>query len=144
MAVIEAGCAALIDARKLRWPKDMPPPAGVSGEQWSGFIEHRKAKRAPLTPRAYQLLSGKLRDLTDDAWPPGRLIDLIVERNWLSIEREWLPNSTETRNGKRTHHDRPSGPIESRRRLREQFDLDAEPRDGDGGGDRALPPARPL
>jgi hypothetical protein len=145
LAVVEAGCRAAIadrTARKARWPKDMPPPAGVSEEQWAGYIDHRKAKREHLTPRAYQLLSNKLAAHADDEWPPGRIIDHIVERGWTSFEPGWLHRTSENRNGKRTHHhDRPSGPIESRRRLREQLQVDAQRGDEPGGGYRALPAA---
>jgi len=111
LAVIEAGCRAAIAeraSRKARWPKDMPPPEGVSADQWAGYIDHRKAKREHLTPRAYQLLSTKLAAHADDEWPPGRIIDHIVERGWTSFEPGWLHRTNETRNGKRTHqHDRP-------------------------------------
>jgi hypothetical protein len=51
--------AGLTQLNRKRW-KDMPPPAGVTAEQWQGFLDHRKAKREALTPRAYQLLSNKL------------------------------------------------------------------------------------
>ncbi|WP_288935548.1 hypothetical protein, partial [uncultured Sphingomonas sp.] len=107
LAVLVAGCEALIAnqaAAKGRWPKDMPPPPGVSEDQWAGFIEHRKAKRETLTLRAYQLLCGKLVRHADDEWPPGRIIDQIVERRWTSFEPDWLPRKTENRNGQRRHH----------------------------------------
>ena len=98
-------------AKKLRWPKDMPPPPLVTGEQWAGYIEHRRARREPLTPRAYELLVGKLSKHADDEWPPGRIIDQIVERNWISFEPAWLPRQAENRNGNRTrnHDDRSGG-----------------------------------
>lgn len=113
---------------KSRWPRAMPPPAGVSEEQWVGFIEHRKAKRQPLTDRAYQLLTNRLTEHANDEWPPGRIVDLIVERGWLTFEPHWITRTAETRNVTRAYHDRPSGPIEARRRAREQYGVD----DGDG------------
>ncbi len=109
LAVLIAGCGAALDQQqpaKPRWPRDMPPPSGVSAEQWAGFIEHRRAKRETLTPRAYQLLCGKLAKFADDEWPPGRIVDQIVERRWTSFEPDWLPRKTETRNGHRPHNDR--------------------------------------
>ena len=49
LAVVVAGCQAAIADRsaaappaKPMWPKDMPPPPGVSGTQWAGFIAHRR------------------------------------------------------------------------------------------------------
>ena len=94
---------------KPRWPKDMPPPPGVSDEQWAGFIEHRKAKRNPLIPRAYDLLVAKLTAQSTDEWPPGRIIDVAVERGWLSFDMKWILRDTEQRNGTRSHHDAASG-----------------------------------
>jgi hypothetical protein len=79
----------------------MPPPAGVSDAQWSGFVAHRKAKREPMTLRAYELLCSKLREHSCDVWPPGRIIDTIIDRAWLSFERPWLDRIQEPRNGQR-------------------------------------------
>ncbi|WP_206432121.1 hypothetical protein, partial [Sphingomonas sp. ABOLF] len=128
LGVIIDGCRAAgegaVASSKRRWPKDMPPPAGVTDDQWAGFIDHRKAKRNALTPRAYQLLVAKLAEHASDEWPPGRLVDLIVERGWLTFEPSWILNSTGPRNGQRPHYDRPSGAIESRRRFREQHDVE--------------------
>lgn len=58
-SMISLVIAGLTQLNRKRW-KDMPPPAGVTAEQWQGFLDHRKAKREALTPRAYQLLSNKL------------------------------------------------------------------------------------
>jgi len=122
--------AARSVSSKPRWPKASPPPPGVSDDQWAGFIVHRLAKRQPLTPRAYDLLVGKLAKSSSDEWPPGRIIDTIVERGWIAFEIDWILKGIS--NGKRPHHDRPSGPIESRRRFREQHDV--EPDLGFGAG----------
>ena len=92
---------------KARWPKDMPPPVDVSDEQWAGFIAHRIVKRQPLTPRAYDLLVAKLAANASDERPPGALVDLIVERGWLTFEPSWLTNLTDERHGQRTRNDRP-------------------------------------
>jgi len=91
-------------APSRRWPVNMPPPNGVSDDQWAGFVDNRKRLRAALTPRAYQLLVEKLGTLSRDGWPPGEMIDRAVEHGWKSV---FPPD--ENRNGKRPHHDRPSG-----------------------------------
>lgn len=104
LAIIVAGCAAVIAAKRARaggWPADMPPPESVSDQQWSGFIAHRKAKKEPMTPRAYDLLCSKLKAHSCDEWPPGRIIDTIIDRAWLSFERPWLDRIQEPRNGSR-------------------------------------------
>jgi hypothetical protein len=93
-------------AAKRRWPKHMPPPAGVSDEQWTGFVDHRRAKRSALTPRAYELLCARLAATVLAEWPPGRIIDTIVERNWTSFQQAWLDRITEQENGAGHHHDR--------------------------------------
>jgi hypothetical protein len=94
---------------KRRWPSAMPPPAGVSDEQWAGYVSHRNGLRKPLTDRAYELLVGKLTADANDIWPPGRIVDEMVERGWTSFKMEWLTKA-DNRNGKRPHqHDRPSG-----------------------------------
>lgn len=118
---------------KARWPKDMPPPTGVSDDQWAGFIEHRKAKRSTLTRRAYDLLVAKLAEHSTADRPPGALVDLIVERGWLTFEPHWIMKSTDTGNGKRPHHER-----RSRGLLGAVFDAerDSDPQPGfRGGGD---------
>lgn len=96
-------------APRAPWPKDMPPPSGVAGDQWAGFIEHRVAKRQRLTPRAYELLTAKLSAEATDEWPPGRIVDEMVERGWLSFKMDWLTKPTGGRNGTRHHTDRRSG-----------------------------------
>ncbi|WP_159710104.1 helix-turn-helix domain-containing protein [Sphingomonas sp. AX6] len=92
-------------AQKRGWPKDMPPPANVPDDCWAGFIEHRKAKRQTLTPRAYVLLCKKLAELAEDGWPPGEMIDRAVEHGWTSV---FPPKSNETR------HAQPGRPARGR------------------------------
>ena len=104
LAIVVAGCASAIVAQRAKqggWPVDMPPPPNVTDAQWTGFIAHRKAKRQQLTQRAYDLLCGKLRTHSCDEWPPGRIIDTIVDRGWLSFERAWLDKIQEPQNGRR-------------------------------------------
>jgi len=99
-AGIEALCraAAPKPVAKRKWPRGMPPPAKVSDDQWAGFVAHRIALRKPLTDRAYEMLVAKLAAEATDEWPPGRIVDEMIERVWLSFKTEWLRNSTENRN----------------------------------------------
>lgn len=99
-AGVEALCraAAPKPVAKRKWPRTMPPPAKVSDDQWAGFVAHRIALRKPLTDRAYEMLVAKLAAEATDEWPPGRIVDEMVERVWLSFKTEWLRNSTENRN----------------------------------------------
>ncbi len=91
---------------KRRWPKGMPPPPAVSDEQWAGLLDHRRARKSTMTPRAYELLCNRLAAVTLAEWPPGRIIDTIVERNWLTFEQAWLTRITEQQNGTADYHDR--------------------------------------
>lgn len=59
-----------------------PAPAGVTDEQWTGFVRQR---RKPLTERAYALLGRKLAELAEAGWPPGDMIDLATERGWETV-----------------------------------------------------------
>lgn len=95
--------AVISAATAKRW-KGMPPPQGVSAEQWRGFLDHRKAMRHTLTDRGYHLLIAKLAKHATADWPPGRIIDLIVERGWRSFEPDWLPKAND-QNG--FHRNRP-------------------------------------
>lgn len=70
------------------------PPAGVSAGQWFAFCKQR---RKPLEEHGYALLSGRLRDLAADGYPPGELIDLAIERGWETVFKP-----KEERNGQRS------------------------------------------
>lgn len=58
------------------------PPEGVGFEQWEAFCQQRKKK---LTDHAYSLLCGKLHTLAEAGWPPGKMIDLAIERGWETV-----------------------------------------------------------
>lgn len=58
------------------------PPEGVGLEQWEAFCQQRKKK---LTDHAYSLVCGKLHTLAEAGWPPGKMIDLAIERGWETV-----------------------------------------------------------
>lgn len=63
-------------------------------EHAEGFIEHRKAKRAPMTALAARtlvnrLLSDEMRAIFPD---PNKAVEEIVERGWQTIKPEWMTN----------------------------------------------------
>jgi hypothetical protein len=86
---------ALATAHLKRW-RNLPPPPSVSDEQWQGFIDHRRAhpKGGKFTDRAYTLLCNKLVGLAEHGFPPGDMIDLAIERGWITVFEP-----TEVRNG---------------------------------------------
>ncbi len=109
LGAAQVAIAMVLHGAHLRRWKNVPPPAGVTAEQWRGFLDYRKARRQTLTDRAYQLLCGKLAKHADDDWPPGAIVDHMVFKNWLSFEPDWLTRTSDRRNGQRTqHHSRPS------------------------------------
>jgi hypothetical protein len=86
---------------RKRW-KDMPPPPGVSEEIWASFVAYRRSMRKTLTFGAYRPLVTKLAAYVDDAeWPPGRIIEEIMDRGWLTFKPEWLRERTDRHNGQR-------------------------------------------
>lgn len=102
LAVIVDACRRALPKpapAKRRWPKAMPPPPKVTDDQWAGFVAHRVAKRNALTDRAYELLIAKLAEHATAEWPPGRIVDEMVERGWLSFKSEWLTKTQDARNG---------------------------------------------
>jgi hypothetical protein len=62
--------------------KTLPPPVGVSKDQWRAF---RKQRKKSLTDRAYLMICNKLSALADAGWPPGDMIDLAIERGWETV-----------------------------------------------------------
>lgn len=60
-------------------------PDGVEPSHWRDFLANRRAKRLPNTETAYRGVLRKLAELVNDEWPPGRLMQAIVEKGWASI-----------------------------------------------------------
>lgn len=75
-----------------------PPPRTVrdelsralDSEHVEALIEHRKAKRAKLTPRAAKLLADKFAKCPD----PNAAVDAMIAHGWQGFEPEWLENRT--------------------------------------------------
>ena len=78
-------------------------PDGVEPGHWRDFLANRRAKRLPNTETAYRGVLRKLAELVNDEWPPGRLMQTIVEKGWASIHDP--RNEQEFQNG----HIRQSG-----------------------------------
>ena len=78
-----------------------PCPANCDPNDWRDLLANRKTKRLPLTAAAYRKLLRDLADVTDDEWPPGRVLAFAAERGWAAI---FDPRQSEHRNGQRTHH----------------------------------------
>lgn len=62
-------------------------PDSFSQEEWEDLKAHRKAKKAPLTPRA---LSGLLSEFKKSGMPPGDCITEMATRGWAGFKAEWV------------------------------------------------------
>jgi DNA-binding transcriptional regulator YhcF (GntR family) len=112
--------SSVVETREAK-PFALPDRMGIDPQHWKDFLANRKRKRLPSTATAYE---GQLRALTalsDDEWPPGRLVQHAAEKGWGSIND---PRSSGIHNGNRPANDRPI-PIQNAR-LRAAIELDAE------------------
>lgn len=64
------------------WPEI---PDWIPAEQWNGFIDMRKRKRANPTPRAIELLIIKLDRLRTAGNDPGQVLDQSTVKNWTDV-----------------------------------------------------------
>jgi hypothetical protein len=65
-----------------------------------GLIDHRKAKKAPLTLLAAKILIKQLRLCPD----PNEAVEEMINRNWTGLKAEWL-RKAQSRPSKRTVFD---------------------------------------
>jgi hypothetical protein len=61
--------------------------ASLSADQISGLVKVRKAKKAPLTGYAANLL---IKAANTCQIPLSEAADLCIERNWLTVKPDWL------------------------------------------------------
>lgn len=68
------------------------PPPNVSHQSWKDYLDHRKAKRAPVTQRAAELIGKKLASLSPSE--ADRCLELSIENGWTGVFPERSrPNS---------------------------------------------------
>lgn len=60
-------------------------PPDVDPAHWRDFLKNRKTKRLTNSDTAYQGQLKALADLSDDEWPPGRLVQHAAEKGWAAI-----------------------------------------------------------
>ena len=64
-------------------------PEGVSLEVWESFVQHRKAKKAPITP----MVMGYLEEQSKLAgWTLENVLKETCVRGWQSFKAEWVAN----------------------------------------------------
>jgi hypothetical protein len=58
-------------------------------------LDHRRRLRKPLSPRAAELLAGKLaRAQSESGLTPDQAADLMIERGWQGFEPQWAANAS--------------------------------------------------
>ena len=67
---------------RARKADPFPRPDWCSEQIWNDLKANRKAKRLPNTASAHAKLLRDLEAMSDDDWPPGRLLEAIVARGW--------------------------------------------------------------
>lgn len=59
-------------------------------ELWDTFLDHRKAVKAPITPKSYPSFLKKFEKLRADGWSPSVVVDVMVEKGWRWFKPEWM------------------------------------------------------
>lgn len=60
-------------------------PEDIPSEEWGGFEEMRKRKRAPMTDRARGGVVKKLRELRTQGHDPGDVLDQSTRNSWTDV-----------------------------------------------------------
>lgn len=62
-----------------------PKPDWAEPQAWADFLTNRKRKRLPNTASAYAGFLADIERLTDNEWPPGRLLKHAATKGWGGI-----------------------------------------------------------
>jgi hypothetical protein len=60
-------------------------PIGVDPDHWRDFMANRKTRRLTNSPTAYKGQLKAIAEISDDEWPPGRLVEYAAAKGWGSI-----------------------------------------------------------
>lgn len=79
---------------------DFPKPAWAEAQVWSDFLANRRRKKLANTPTAHKAFLDDIARLTDDAWPPGRLLSVATGKGHGAIypSIKEIPNGTVQQN----------------------------------------------
>jgi len=66
---------------------NIPPiiPQGVDADLWNDFLKLRKSLRAKNTPRALNLLTSKIEEITNKGYNPNTAIENSIENSWKTV-----------------------------------------------------------
>ena len=73
------------DQKKARGEAPFILPDWIPKEAWDGWLEVRKEKKVPSTPRALRIAAGKLAALKLEGFEPGAVLDCAIEKGWRGI-----------------------------------------------------------
>lgn len=62
-----------------------PKPDWAEAQLWADFLKNRQRKKAPNTATAYAGFLADIDRLTDDEWPPPRLLRHATAKGWAGI-----------------------------------------------------------
>lgn len=65
-------------------------PEEVSISVWEEFLEHRKARKAKVTPLVMEMIA---KEAKKAGWPLEDALKEVIVRNWQSFKAEWVNNS---------------------------------------------------
>ncbi|WP_419808373.1 hypothetical protein [Sphingomonas sp.] len=70
---------------RARTCEAFPRPDWADAQVWSDLLANRRRKGLAGTATAHRKLLADIDRLTDDAWPPGRILEAAVSRGWGAI-----------------------------------------------------------
>ena len=73
-----------------------PRPDFAPVQVWADFLANRKRKRLSNTATAYAGFLADIERLTDDEWPPPKLLEFAARKGWGAI---YDPREQQSRNG---------------------------------------------
>lgn len=68
-------------ARQAAFPK----PEWADPQHWTDFLANRRRKGRTNSPTAYKRFTDDIARLSDDEWPPGRLLEHAAAEGWAGI-----------------------------------------------------------
>lgn len=70
---------------RARKADPFPRPEWADPGVWADLLTNRRKKNLPNTASAHRKLLADIDRLTDEVWPPGRVLEAAVSRGWGAI-----------------------------------------------------------
>lgn len=87
----------------IKTPNPFPKPEWADQGLWKDFLANRKTRKMTNTAGAFRKFEKDIETLSDEEWPPGRLLEHAVAHGWAAIHdpRKPMNGQTHQANG---HH----------------------------------------